>query len=115
MRALVLLVPFVLAGVAHAQPIAENPPTKTIQCLEVSGRSIPPVCRVPGSRLDPREDLCTCPEGGQRIEVAVCAKGQRQPPEGRALNLARREAMRDGSLLGDLFAGQPICVTPRNR
>lgn len=115
MRALVLSASLVLGGVAHAQPIAENPPTKTIQCLEVNGRSIPPVCRVPGSRLDPREDLCTCPDGGQRIEVAVCAKGQRQAPEGRALNLVRREAMRDGSLLGDMFAGQPICVTPRNR
>jgi len=115
MRALVFLLSLTLAGAAHAQPINENPPTKTIQCIDVGGQSIPPVCRVPGSRLDPREDICTCPGGGQRIEVAVCAKGQNPPPEGRALNVARREAARDGTLLGDMVAGQPICVAPRNR
>lgn len=115
MRALVLLVPVLLGGSAAAQPINEVPPTRTIQCIEVSGQSIPAVCRVPGSRLDSREDICTCPNGGQRVEVAVCGDGQRQPPEGRALNRARRDALRDGSLLGDTFAGQPICVAPRNR
>ena len=103
------------AGAAPAQPINENPPSKTIQCIEVGGQEIPAVCRVPGSRLDPREIICTCPAGGQRVEVAVCAKGERQPPEGRALNRVRREAVRDGSLLGDTFKGRPICVKPRNR
>lgn len=102
------------AGAAQAQPIGENPPTRSIQCIEVSGQQIPPVCAVPGSRLDTREDICTCPGGGRRVEVAVCAKDQAPPPESKALNVARREAIRDGSLLGDLFAGQPICVAPRN-
>jgi hypothetical protein len=101
------------AGAAAAQPISENPPTKSIQCIEVGGQSIPAVCRVPGSRLDPREDICTCPIGGQRVEVAVCGKGQTPPPEGRALNIARRAAARDGSLLGDTIDGRPICVAPR--
>jgi hypothetical protein len=45
--------------------------------------------------------------------VAVCAKGQKPPPEGKALNIARREAARDGSLRGDTVGGQPICVAPR--
>jgi hypothetical protein len=115
MRALVFLLPLTLAGAAYAQPISENPPTKTIQCIDVGGQLIPPVCRVPGSRLDPREDICTCPDGGQRIEVAVCAKGQTPPPESKALNIARRDAVRDGTLLGDKLGDRPICVAPRNR
>lgn len=103
-----------LAGAAAAQPISENPPTRTIQCIDVGGQSIPPVCHVPGSRLDPREDICTCPNGGQRVEVAVCAKGERPPPESKALNIARRQALHDGSLLGDKLGDQRICVAPRN-
>ena len=103
------------ASGAFAQPINENPPTKTIQCIEVGGQEIPPVCQVPGSRIDPREIICTCPAGGQRVEVAVCAKGEREPPQSRALNRVRRDAARDGSLLGDTFDGRPICVRPRNR
>ncbi|HET6971497.1 MAG TPA: hypothetical protein VFH92_10265 [Phenylobacterium sp.] len=102
-----------LAGAAAAQPIGENPPTRTIQCIDVGGQQIPPVCQVPGSRLDLREDICTCPNGGQRIDVAVCAKGQQPPPEGRALNRARSGALRTGTLIGATFRGQPICVAPR--
>jgi hypothetical protein len=101
------------AGAAAAQPINEYPPTKTIQCIDVGGQLIPSVCKVPGSRLDPREDICSCPDGGQRIDVAICGKGQHQPPEGRALNKARADALRTGTLLGATFQGQPICVAPR--
>ncbi|MBU1378567.1 MAG: hypothetical protein KKE02_15195 [Alphaproteobacteria bacterium] len=115
MRLIPTLAFLMFAGAAGAQPIAENPPTKTIQCIDVGGQQVPALCRVPASRLDPREDICTCPGGGQRVEVAVCAKGQTPPPEGRALNIARRTAIRDGSLLGDMIGDKPICVAPRNR
>ena len=71
-------------------------------------------CRVPGSRLDKREDICTCPAGGQRVEVAVCAKDEKPPPESKALNIARRTAARDGTLVGDTIDGRRICVAPRN-
>jgi hypothetical protein len=101
------------AGAAAAQPISENPPTRTIQCIDVGGQQIPPVCQVPGSRLDLREDICSCPNGGQRIDVAVCGKGQNAPPEGRALNKARAESLRTGTLIGATFRGHPICVAPR--
>lgn len=104
----------VLARTAPAQPIAEDPPTRTIQCIDVGGQEIPPVCQVPASRLEKREYICTCPNGGQRVEVAVCAKGQTPPAAGKALNIARRDAIRDGSLVGDTVAGKPICVAPRN-
>src|SRR4051812_5161149 len=89
------------AGAAIAQPIGENPPTKTIQCIEAGGQIVPPVCQVPASRLETREYICTCINGGQRVDVAICAKGQQPPPEGRALNAARSAGIRDGSLLGD--------------
>jgi hypothetical protein len=102
-----------IAAPASAQPIGENPPTKTIQCIEVGGRLIPAVCKVPGSRLDLREDICTCPDGGQRVEVAICPKGQTPPPEGRTLNRARATAASDGTLVGDTVDGRPICVAPR--
>ena len=113
MRAILILLSLTLAGAAAAQPPGENPPTRTIQCIEAGGQSIPPVCRVPGSRLDAREDICTCPIGGLRVDVAVCAKGQTPPPEGRALNIARRTAARDGTLIGDTVGDRPICVAPR--
>lgn len=114
MRAILIAALTVVAGAANAQPINENPPTKTIQCIEVGGQSIPPTCRVPGSRLDKREDICTCPDGGQRVEVAVCGKGEKAPPEGKALNIARRTGARDGTLVGDTIDGRRICVAPRN-
>ncbi len=102
------------ATTAVAQPLGANPPTKTIQCIEVSGQLIPPVCDVPASRLDSREYICTCPNGGQRLEVAICAKGQTPPPESRALDIARRLGMKDGSLVGDKVGDRAICVAPRN-
>lgn len=107
MRALVVLIPLMLAGAAVAEP------TETTQCIEVSGRQVPAVCKVAGSRLDLREDICTCPNDGQPVKVAVCAKGQTPPPEGRALNAVRRTAARDGSLIGDTIGGKPICAPPR--
>jgi hypothetical protein len=114
-QTLTLLAAFALAGAASAQPANENPPSKTIQCIEVGGQQIPPVCDVPASRIESREYICICPAGGQRVDVAVCAKGQKPPAESKALNVVRREASRDGSLVGDTINGQPICAAPRNR
>ena len=51
---------------------------------------------------------------GMRVDVPICATGERAPPENVALNRARREAGRDGSLIGDLFEGRPMCVEGRN-
>lgn len=105
----------VAASSAMAQPFNESPPTRTIQCIEAGGHLVPPICQVPASRIDPREFICICPSGGLQVDVALCAKGQRPPPEGKALNVARREGIRDGSLVGDTLNGQPICVAPRGR
>lgn len=102
-----------LAGAAAAQPVTERPPTWTIQCIDVSGNTSPAACTVPASRLDQSELLCTCPTGGMRTRVPICAAGQRPPPESAALNRVRKAAARDGSLEGDLFEGRPICTAPR--
>lgn len=106
---------FAAAGAAQAQDRGRNSltPDKTEICLDVSGGTLPIVCKVPASRLDKREDICSCPQG-MRTTVAVCGPGQTAPGETVALDAVRREAARDGSLIGDLFQGQPICVAPRD-
>jgi hypothetical protein len=101
------------ASTAQAADMNSNPPTQSQVCLDVSGQSLPTVCRVPASRLDRREDICQCPQG-RLVDIAVCATGQHPPPDGIALDKVRRLAAKDGSLIGDRFNGQPICVAPRN-
>ncbi len=103
-----------MAGTAAAQSLADNPPTATTICLDVSGRSLPATCRVPGSRLDAREDICLCPAGGERVSIPVCAKGVRAPAESAAYESARRKAVDHGSLAGATYNGQPMCRAPRN-
>jgi hypothetical protein len=102
------------AGLAFAQPVNENPPTTTVLCLDVSGRSLPATCKVPGGRLDPREDICICPAGGERVTTPICPKGVRAPAESAAYERARRAAVSHGSLVGATFEGKPMCVAPRN-
>lgn len=101
------------AGAAQAQPIGERPPTRTIQCVDVSGRLLPAVCKTPGSRVDPTELHCICPGEGLRTEVPICAPGEKPTPDSAAANRARRLAARDGTLVGDTFEGQRICAAPR--
>lgn len=104
-----------LTGAAQAQTAGQSRigvPAKTEICLDVNGGRLPVVCKMSGGRLDQREDICTCP-AGVRTAVSVCQPGQEAPAENVALNAVRREAARDGSLIGDLFEGRPICVAPR--
>ncbi len=99
------------AGAPGSSP--SNPATRTI-CLEPGGQSSPAVCYSPASRLDGRDDLCVC-RSAQRVEAPVCAPGERPQAENRAFELARKAAAEDGSLVGDLYSGRPMCVAPRNR
>lgn len=55
--------------------------------------------------------MCTCPLGGVRVEVPICAKGENPPGENKALNVVRRTGARDGTLVGDTVNGKPICAT----
>ena len=109
---LALTIAGLTGATALARPIADPTPVRTFQCIEPSGQIAPAACDVTASRLNPRENICTCPSG-HRVEVAVCAKGQRPPADNKALHRTRRTAARDGSLVGDTVAGRPICVAPR--
>jgi hypothetical protein len=116
MRLLYLaLVPLLLAaGAATAQSSTLGNPATTVQCIDVSGRILPARCNVPAGRLDKSEYICLCPAGGDRIEVPVCARDERPPPESRAFERLRKQVSRDGSLAGDTFDGRRICARPRN-
>ena len=103
-----------MAGAAAAQSLADNPPKATTICLDVSGKSLPATCQVPGSRLDAREDICLCPAGGERVSIPVCAKGVHAPGESAAYESARRKAVDHGSLAGATYNGRPMCLAPRN-
>ena len=93
-----------------AQTSADAPLGRTIQCVDAGGRPAPRSCDVYDGRLGERERFCTCPMGGVRVEVAICAQDQQPPGESKALNVVRRKGARDGSLIGDTVNGQPICV-----
>lgn len=86
----------------------------TIICLDVSGKSLPATCKAPASRLNDRYDICTCPMGGDRVTVPVCPKGVSPPPEGAAYEKARHAAVSQGSLVGAMYEGKPMCVAARN-
>jgi hypothetical protein len=102
------------AGSAYAaSPRSQNPPTVTSLCLDVGGGILPVTCTAPGSRLDQREDICLCLRGGLLVDVPVCQPGERPPAESRAYENARRDAARDGTLIGDTYEGQRMCVRPR--
>lgn len=112
----VLVAAILLAAPATALAsgsMSANPPTQTTICLDVNGQSLPAVCKVPGSRLDRREDICLCRQG-MRVDAPVCGPDQKAPAENIAYEKARKAAARDGSLLGDLYEGQPMCVAQRN-
>ena len=101
------------AGAAFAQSSNLHNPTMTVQCVDVSGRILPARCNVPASRLDKSEYICLCPAGGQRIDVPICAKDERPPPESARFERLRKELSRDGTLAGDSFEGRRICAEPR--
>jgi len=101
------------AGLAWADSLSANPPTSTTICLDTSGRQLPAHCRMPASRLDAREDICTCGVGAQIVKAPVCPPGVHPPPESAAYERERIQAVSHGSLMGASWRGQPMCVAPR--
>ena len=106
---LALAIAMLTAAPTWAGPTA--PGDRTIQCISSGGRVIPKSCDVADGRLPGRERMCTCPLGGVRVQVPICAKGENPPGESKALNVARRSSARDGTLVGDTVNGKPICAT----
>jgi hypothetical protein len=102
-----------IAGFATAQPVGENPPTTTILCLDVAGRTQAATCKVPASRLDPTEDICLCGGASERVVAPICPPGVNPPSETAAFEHARHKAIKNGSLVGATWQGQPMCVAPR--
>jgi hypothetical protein len=101
------------AVAAHAQPQQPNPPVQTIVCVDVNGGVRSPVCKVPATRLDLREDICLCPTG-QRVDASVCPPGVAPPAESLAVARARNEILRkQPTLVGATYQGQLLCVPPR--
>ena len=90
-----------------------RPDTYTI-CLDQRGGTRPVTCRnvIPG-RLSNDQGFCTCAGADIPVEAPVCDFGERQPPQSRAFELARRDAARDRSLVGDSFEGQRMCLAAR--
>ena len=100
------------AGSAGAQSFDGK---TTVLCLDVSGKSLPATCHSQASRLNKIEDICTCPMGGDRVTVPVCAEGVKPPAESAAYEKARHAAVTKGSLVGAMYEGKPMCVIGRNR
>lgn len=103
-----------LAGFALAAHAGGAPTTTTI-CLDPAGRILPATCRAWASRLDRSEHICQCLSGGDQITIPVCPAGVEPPAESAAYFKARREAVRNGSLVGATYEGKPMCLTARNR
>ena len=76
-------------------------------CLETNGAESPAVCQRGDVWHD--ADLCTC-KSGMRFKIAVCAPGQKPPPDSVAVDRARRDAMKSGTLEGANYNGHPMCV-----
>jgi hypothetical protein len=92
----------------------DNPKTRTV-CIDPAGKNLPAHCKSSqASRLEQHPDICLCPGGAERVEAPVCPAGVRAPAESAAFERARRAAVKDGSLVGATYNGQPICVAPMN-
>ncbi|MGH6962925.1 MAG: hypothetical protein ACREE0_00430 [Phenylobacterium sp.] len=100
------------AGAAGAQNFEG---TTSILCLDVSGKSLPATCQSQASRLEKREDICTCPMGGDRVITPICPEGVKPPAESAAYEKARHAAVTKGSLVGQTYEGKPMCIIGRNR
>lgn len=110
-----IVVPVVIAAAflsVAAAPGPRGPETRTL-CLE-GGRTRPPVCSVPASRTAGAADFCYC-SAGRRIKAPLCGPAERPIGETREFEQARKIAAEDGSLVGDLFNGRPMCVAPSAR
>jgi hypothetical protein len=104
------------AGWASADSLSANPPKTMTICLDSGGHKAAVHCRTQdASRLDAREDVCSCPGATQQVTAPVCAPGVHPPSESAAYERARLRAVSHGSLADATWQGQPMCVAPRNR
>ena len=114
LRASIAAAVLALAATGAAAQSQTNRPGVATVCVDVNGALRPPACRqAQASRIDLREDICTCPTG-VRIEASVCPPGVAGPPDSLAANRARNEVLRHRpDLVGAMWEGRPLCVAPR--
>ncbi len=91
------------AGVAESQRQAT-----TYVCLDPGGGSRGAICdRTLNASAD---NFCRCPGNTDKVRVEVCSPGENPPAQSHAYELALHRASADGSLIGDSYEDQRICV-----
>jgi hypothetical protein len=98
----------VVGGLALAQSAQSRPPEDGMMCLSTNGQRSPSICRRGNAWGD--SDICTCRGGAMRYDAPICARGEKPPAESVALDRARAEAMKRGTLYGATFEGRRMCV-----
>jgi hypothetical protein len=79
-----------------------------MMCLASNGSRGVAVCRRGNAWGD--SDICTCRGSSLRIDAPICRPGEKPPAETVALDRARAEAMKRGTLYGATFEGRRMCV-----
>ncbi len=106
------------AVAASAQPSSSSPPPGTPQatlCLDQLGVSHAPIChKQSASRFPAPPDICLCNGPYREVKAPYCAPGEKEPNDTAAFDRARAKAAEDGSLFGDTYKGQKMCVELRN-
>ena len=110
---LVIIAAAGLVACVGVEPATVGPEAYTM-CLDNSGVMRAAVCTGGGlGRLSTDPGYCVCGDHARPVEVPVCMPGQSAPSATREFELARLPLSRDGSLVGDSYMGQPICMTER--
>ena len=110
MRKLMLAAAIGLMGLAGAGAGAAESQRQatTYVCLDPGGASRGAICdRTLNTSGD---DFCRCPGNTDKVKVDVCAPGETPPAQSHAYELAMHRASSDGSLIGDSFGDQRMCV-----
>jgi hypothetical protein len=103
------------AGAVLASPLSDNPPKVMTICLDGIGHKVGARCHTgDASRLDTREDVCSCPAATQQVSAPVCPPGVHAPGESAAYEQARLKSINHGIVEGQ-WQGQPMCVAPLKR
>ncbi len=79
-------------------------------CLDTGGAARGAVCDRNLNHSSP--DFCRCPPLTDKVRAEVCDPNEPKPAESAAFERARKDAARDGSLVGDTYEGMRMCVRP---
>ncbi|MDO1558391.1 hypothetical protein Q0812_02985 [Brevundimonas sp. 2R-24] len=103
-----------LALSGFTSPDTRPAPDAITLCLTSLGTQVAAVCRNPGGSQSGYEGFCVCPIEARQVAAPPCPEGEDPPTPNREYERARMEAARDGSLYGDSYNGQAMCLRPRD-